>query len=957
MGLKYGYSRKRSGGKTTYTNRSGKSVSKSKAVASGGRKITKKKSSGSSSRSSGGSSSSSSKAPELMQNATIGGKVYDNVTEAEVLANKLSSNSKAVLDAERTSSRDKAVAKDNTNKQVIALKSTTAEKIKAGQELTADEQFFLLTGKPVASVESVNEFLTTNASSKSNIKASRSNIDNIYKYQEEAKEYQASKNKPTQATYTPPAASPVPSSSAWTGVLSDYAKSKQGSGLTKAVDYNANTRSVERWVTGIEKRQKEVVELRSLTRSNFGLEGLDPKSNDGPVKATFKGLGNVASAFTFELFSGAVVASPTVQNLFLTVEKAALTGYAGVSSIFNKQLRPSFLDTTKDQAKGALNAITPIDTTSLIEGEGLKYDPQGTTNIIAASALANVKAANQLKNPTPKTTGKVTSKNVEVKGTVKTSGTTTGQLTSDLPSQTSTVLKFTEQRAGLFNKIFKRDIATTIEQTNTGTLIKTQTLGPKSFVRTYQLKGSANAIVEKVVNNKLVNTQTIKGTSLASEFVKYEPIVEASSRSQIQITPNTVLQKGNALTIQNVKGSVSKNQQVSGPISITTKAEALSQAKSGSVVIGDTGAKGFNLRSLEVTEGKLATGTKAAANIKLTSSNLRNSATLTSKPPVSSVFQYTTEFGGKLKVENAPSITRTFLSSKRGSFGQDTSLVTRNPSVINELEIPNSAVTFKLPTLSTTSKGSFVAPIDLNSLRSTAAGQTTKQAPQRIIRPTTQTVPTLRLRSLTETTKINELETGQTTRPILDVKTRTKQGQSQINKLEPVQEVITKKINKLAPSQITKPTPIGFSRNVQSLDVPFLPKIPIIAGFNPPTNRSQGFNVFSRKGGKEFKLTSNPLSKSEALAFGSSVVGGSARASFRLQKASGSLGSFSGGSLIGDFNKNTKGWFVEKNSKRINTAGELSEITFSPLNTKEKKRGKKRKSKSKSPFAIKGGFF
>lgn len=828
-----------------------------------------------------------------------------------------------------------------------ALQSSADAKIKAGEELTADEQYFLLTGKTEASVDSINEFLKTSGSSASNVATSRKNIDNVYKYQSEAKSYQESKNKPTQATYSPPKQ---------TDILTQYARDQSKPKLTKATPPNANTRSVERWALAVDKRQKEVSELRSLTRSNFGLEGLDPERNDGPIKSTFKGLGNVASAFTFELFSGAVVASPTVQNLFLTVDKAALYTYAGVSSIFNKDLRPSFVASSKEQGKGALNAITPIDTTSLIEGDGLKYDPQGTTNIFAASALANIRAGQQIRNPIPKTTGKVTSKNVEVKGTVRTSGSTSGKLTSELPSQTSTVLKFTEQRAGILNKIFRRDIKTTIEQTPTGTIIKTQNLGPKSFVRSYQIKGSANAIVEKVVNNKLVNTQTIKGSSLASDFVKYEPIVEASSRSQIQISPNTVSQTAKSLTIQNVKGSVSKTQQVSGPIKINTRAEALSQAKSGSVVVGETGSKGFSLRSLEVTEGKLATGTKAAADLKLTSSNLGKSATITSKPPVSSVFQYTTEFGGKLKVENAPSLTRSFLSSKRATLGQDTSLINRNPSVINELEIPNSAVTFKLPTLSPTSRGSFIAPIDINTLRS-STGKTTNQTVERIIRPSTQTVPTLRLDALRENVRVNQIETTQNTDSIVEPSTKTRSKQSQINILKPIQDVKPIQTTKPAPA-ITRPdAPLGFTSTRSKLDVPLIPKIPIFAGFDLPKSQAKGFDVFTRKGGREIKLTSKPLSESQALAFGSAIAGGSARASFRLEKASGSLGSFTGGSLLGDFKQNTKGWFVEKTSKRINTAGELSEITFSPLNTKEKKKGAKKKRKDKSPFAIKGGFF
>ena len=112
MTLKYGYSSSRKNGKTTYTNRSGQSVSSSTANASGGTRNIGTGSIKVSNRSgrvisrSGGGSSGSPNIREVTTTATFSGRIkgnfYTGLTEKELVDNKLSPNSVAKIDGSRT---------------------------------------------------------------------------------------------------------------------------------------------------------------------------------------------------------------------------------------------------------------------------------------------------------------------------------------------------------------------------------------------------------------------------------------------------------------------------------------------------------------------------------------------------------------------------------------------------------------------------------------------------------------------------------------------------------------------------------------------------------------------------------------------------------------------------------------------------------------------------------------
>ena len=113
--------------------------------------------------------------------------------------------------------------------------------------------------------------------------------------------------------------------------------------------------------------------------------------------------------------------------------------------------------------------------------------------------------------------------------------------------------------------------------------------------------------------------------------------------------------------------------------------------------------------------------------------------------------------------------------------------------------------------------------------------------------------------------------------------------------------------------------------------------------------RQQGlasFDVLVRRGGKFRRVNNAGLTFGDALRLGRSSVGSTSSASFKLVNRSGGVVDVSKGlARLGPsfrLSKRDSSVFVERSGFRINTPGELSEITF-----KEKKRRKKNASKKK----------
>lgn len=158
-----------------------------------------------------------------------------------------------------------------------------------------------------------------------------------------------------------------------------------------------------------------------------------------------------------------------------------------------------------------------------------------------------------------------------------------------------------------------------------------------------------------------------------------------------------------------------------------------------------------------------------------------------------------------------------------------------------------------------------------------------------------------------------------------------------------LQKVGSQAIQKVAPSIITTPNITQVERmriitpqrpptpriRIPGLDVPPVPLPKNYPRNKKSTKKSAAvFDVFTRKQGQLFKINFAPVSETEAKALGKTVVTDTARASFKIVRAGVAQVEdvFKKVDLSG-FKKNKDGFYVEKNIFRINTPGEVSQIS------------------------------
>jgi hypothetical protein len=177
----------------------------------------------------------------------------------------------------------------------------------------------------------------------------------------------------------------------------------------------------------------------------------------------------------------------------------------------------------------------------------------------------------------------------------------------------------------------------------------------------------------------------------------------------------------------------------------------------------------------------------------------------------------------------------------------------------------------------------------------------------------------------------------------IDIFTRIKPKNTSIIKLGQVQTpIIDVTIRQEPIPRIYTPLrvpPLRFER-------PGPPEIPPPTIIKPPKAGKigeifgEGYDVLVRKKGIFEKINTEPLSKGGAFGLGASIVGGSALASFKIKPAG--APAKKKGSLFApvDMNNfyNKSGVFIEKNTFRINTPGELKEITFKGISSQKRKK-------------------
>lgn len=111
-----------------------------------------------------------------------------------------------------------------------------------------------------------------------------------------------------------------------------------------------------------------------------------------------------------------------------------------------------------------------------------------------------------------------------------------------------------------------------------------------------------------------------------------------------------------------------------------------------------------------------------------------------------------------------------------------------------------------------------------------------------------------------------------------------------------------------------------------------------------PRQTITGYDVFVREKGKFKKITTNSLTKKEALDFGAFRVSTTARASFYIRPSTNMVGSINK-SMLGSFSKFRSNFavknniFIEKRNRRIKSVGEKAEITFKGIAKRKKMSG------------------
>jgi hypothetical protein len=169
--------------------------------------------------------------------------------------------------------------------------------------------------------------------------------------------------------------------------------------------------------------------------------------------------------------------------------------------------------------------------------------------------------------------------------------------------------------------------------------------------------------------------------------------------------------------------------------------------------------------------------------------------------------------------------------------------------------------------------------------------------------------------------------------PVLIEKSKTNFKEKQVQ--EQVQKQVQKQQSRsrfsFAAPRYARPTynPPNI-RDIETIKAK-IPKPPPKLEWESKAREKLGFKVITRVGGKE-KILPGVYSRKDVVRYGAYVTKTTARASFRTVASSSSVTRvFNKAVSMADFVKNKKGWFVEKKEKRINTPGELNEITFKGL--------------------------
>ena len=178
--------------------------------------------------------------------------------------------------------------------------------------------------------------------------------------------------------------------------------------------------------------------------------------------------------------------------------------------------------------------------------------------------------------------------------------------------------------------------------------------------------------------------------------------------------------------------------------------------------------------------------------------------------------------------------------------------------------------------------------------------------------------------------------------PVVSVDSSVHSGSSHTSTPDVVTESVSDSVVDIMTETAVEPLKESFSF-FSSFEPPLVVPVPFIPGFsNRRKSRNGYFDVEVRRSGRFVKVNTVGLSRGEALDFGSLIAGETSVASFRVLRGSRAVYSsefagFSPSSAKGSFSrrkrffKKKNGVFIERRGARINTAGELGEITYKGL--------------------------
>ena len=833
------------------------------------------------------------------------GKVYAQLTEKEILDNKLSATSRAVLQRNETARRN----------QPIERLETAQEKIDRGDKLTFSDTEAIATGGKGGGIDLSQKGATTF-------------IQKVDRYNLESDAF-----KREQAFYEKP-------------LTKDHIKTQ-----TKQENF------LESRAIGIDKRSQEA-QAGATKRLEFFK--IAPKQEDSKLTQIGKGLGGAlyfGTAGFLTLDTGKAITG--------AVDKAVFKAQLSFLTLTGKA--PSYVDARRESGRvsreGVFNALSPGK-----KGESgkLEINPQGITSLLVAGIGAGATAYVSSKSPGLKTTGKLT--DVNLKGKVSQRGTTTApKFSPNIPKpKGNTILSFKEQASGFYNRITGAKVTTTIKTTPTGKIIKAQAFKSKKYVTT-QNPGKSYSTLQVYKGGKIVQSSKVPGFNKVQS--KGQLLSKKDARLTQKTDKNLLTQQVRRKQTSEINIPINKKYSLRGDVKSDSYTFSTTRGLPGATTKGRAdisfAPKDIKIKvkeaTLTINKPRVSLGsTKKNPDIFASKNAFKvDQVTITPKgaflekgtltqqetfsPTPQTRFSIKSDFSGSLAVIDKTPKPQ-FSLKNIGKRGQQLLAPTTTQSVTNSYvsQLSPTSNSFNIPSVE-------LSPSSSSVLISPLIPLSTKEPTRRVsvIQPEGQlktpdfdfSVNRAKVEPIGKTDSVLSLDISQdtTTRGRTRGKTKNRQELEPIQITTPAPLINNQKVTRQKFNSRFAPI---FSTSPKTPQIPIVPTAFNFSEKKKDSSKLGGFNVLTRKGGVFSKINeSGTLSYKDAKNFGGFRVENTLRASFKVVSAKESAKTkFNKKANFNNFyTKEEDGdeIFIEKRSKRLNTLGELREIK----GAKRKKRG------------------